>query len=94
MSDEEKALKLLELMTKGQNYYNANILYSDYKDLLKLIEEDRTETVIDKIKKVYDDEIYIDGAYCGSNGINMLTKIKNIIDNKEEKQVWEDDKNE
>lgn len=91
MGDEELALKILEILHKNNKEpISPEDIYKDYKTLLNAIENDRTETVIDKIKKVYYDVRYTQGAYCGESGIRMLTKINDIVENKKDSMVWED----
>ena len=92
MKDEELALKLLDVLYKNNNNpVKPKVISADYKELLGLIENDRTGTVIDRIKSVYNDEKGKNGAYCDYNGIRMLTKINDIVGNKETKYVWEND---
>lgn len=81
MSDEEIALKLLEIQCKNSNYLISDeYINNAYQSHLKHLENAKRDNVVFKIKKIYE-ENNKQGAYCGADGVRMLQEIKKVIDN-------------
>ena len=84
MEDEKLALELTKIQISREDYTRQEETFSIYENFLDKIEHKEEENRIAKIKRIYKENEGKEGSWCGYNGIQMLDKIKKIIENKKE----------